>query len=383
MSEKIKVLYILPNCRKTGPTQQIFNLISNLDDERFLPCVVTIYPESNTEPSWLEKYKKVVDHKYIPVSKIDTVIGRNTNIKRYINEFKPNIVHSSGILPDYMVYRLGIKNHVLTSRNYVYEDYPAKYGRLKGTMLAKLHLKAIKNTRYARTCSESLHNIYLQKLSLDIPFIRNGVDLSTYYPTDDKKSIREALGLPNDKVIVVYGASFNNRKNHEFLLEAFTKEDLFKEIVLLLLGDGDNFERLKSKYDCYDNILMPGTTDQMPPYLRACDYYVSTSKSEGLPNGVLEAMASGLPVLLSDIEQHRELISADTEAGFTYKSDNIEDFQNKLRELINSDYLKKREHAILSVKENFSAKIMSEKYQTLYYEILGRVNRNGKSQKTV
>lgn len=370
--DKIKVLYILPNCRKTGPTQQIFNIISNLDNNLFDYSLITLYPEPQNEPSMLKKYKEIIKHIFIQTSKIDIMFGNLNKVSNYIDTFKPDIIHTSGVFPDYLIKRLGFNNHVMTSRNFVYDDYPAEYGHILGYLLAKLHLFVIKNTKYVVVCSKSLHNIYLEKLNIDIPFIRNGVDIDRFKKVglSDKKLLRKELGLPLSNKIIVYGAGFIDRKNHEFLLKAFTDEMRFKNQVLLLLGDGPNYERLKNKYSTFSNVIMPGNKKDVSSFLAASDYYVSTSKSEGMPNGVLEAMASGLPCLLSDIEQHEEVLTASSNTGLLYRQNDYKDFQDKLLELLNLNYEDISVNVYHSAVRNFSAKSMSCNYQKLYKNII-------------
>lgn len=367
--QKIKILYIFTSCKKTGPTQQLLNLISNLNRDVFNPYLITVYEEENE--SLIEQYRKVIPHECIKTSQKDMLLGRISRLKRIIKKINPDIIHTSGVLPDYMIARMGVNNHVLTSRNYVYEDYSAEFGRLKGTVLAKIHLYAIKHTPYAVCCSSSLHRIYMERENIDIPFIRNGVDLNKYSTNGKLKEVlRNDLGLPVDKKILVYGALFNDRKNQEFILKNFAGNDLFRDYFLLLLGDGPNFETLKKKYGHYSNIAMPGNTTNMPDYLRASDYYISSSKSEGLPNGVLEAMATGLPVFLSNIEQHLEVLEPDEKVGSTYSAENASDFVVQLVAFLEKDYEEMSKHALDSVYKHFSAQIMSENYQKLYLRIM-------------
>lgn len=366
---KIKVLYIFTSCKKTGPTQQLLNLISNLDRDCFDPYLVTVYDEG--QESLLEQYKKVVQHKKVKLSQRAMLTGRVSKIKDIIHQMQPDIIHTSGVLPDFMIARLGIRNHVLTSRNYVYDDYPAEFGKVKGAVLAKVHLYAITHTPYAMCCSKSLHDIYLKKEKIEIPYIRNGVDVQKYYPVNGSKiELRKSLELPLDRKIIIYGALFNDRKNQEFILRNFANRKEFEDCCLLLLGNGPNYSLLKEQYQGFSNIKMPGNASNMPDYLRASDYYVSSSKSEGLPNGVLEAMATGLPVLLSDIEQHLEVLEPDSEVGLSYTAGDDEDFVNKMCLLLKNDYSHMSNHAIDSVNTYFSAPIMSRNYQELYNDIL-------------
>ena len=364
----IKILYIFTSCKKSGPIQQMLNLIKNLDRSEFEPFLVTIYPENTEGLSVLDKYLPYVRHRHIHLGKAEILAGRCGEIRRFISEYSPDVIHTLGVFPDYLVYRLGFKNHVLTARNFVFDDYPDEYGKIMGNMLAKIHLRAICGSEYSRVCSESLHKIYKERLGLDIPFIRNGVDISAFsVPSSERKAeCRKIFGIPEGKTVWVYGGAYNGRKNQEFLLSAVTQSKYFSDSVFLLPGDGKEYARLKEKYDGYDNIIMPGNVLNMVDYLAASDIYLSTSKSEGMPNGVLEAMACGLPVLLSDIEQHNEIINAAEGFGLSYKKDDIEDFIHKFDIMFENHILNMGIVASLTANKHFSSVIMCKNYQKLY-----------------
>lgn len=179
----------------------------------------------------------------------------------------------------------------------------------------------MKRTAQTWTCSASLAKKYKEELNLDFPYIQNGVNVSNFIrPTEaQKEKMREKLNLPKDKVILVYAGQFVARKDQKFLLELFSEEEKLKEYVLLLLGDGADYAELKEKYGAAKNVIMTGSVNNVNEYLQASDIYISSSKSEGLPNGVLEAMAVGLPVILSDIEQHKEVYGASQNIGEIYR----------------------------------------------------------------
>ena len=282
-----------------------------------------------------------------------------------------DIVHALGVFPDFALSRMKYPGHVTTLRNFVYEDYPVKFGKAIGTIMAKMHLYAMKRTEQTWTCSASLARKYKEELKLEFPYIQNGVNVSNFTrPTDKKKEeMREKLNLPKEKRIFVYAGQFVARKDQNFLLELFTEENSLKDDILLLLGDGADFSKLKEKYGNEKNVIMTGSVNNVNEYLQASDIYIASSKSEGLPNGVLEAMAVGLPVILSDIEQHKEVYDANPKIGELYRIGDKKDCLHKILALDTNEQVICGEEAYKCAHEQFSAERMSKQYQSEYMRV--------------
>lgn len=365
----MKVLFIVTACKKRGPIQQTLNIIKNLNRNEFEPFLLTLYQED--EDSLLKSYLPYVTHYYVPTGKLDIITGRDNNLRKKIEEISPDIIHSLGVFPDYAVSRINKWKQIITLRNFVYDDYPAKFGMIRGNILAKLHLYAMKHTNKTVTCSESLARIYKEKLGLRYDYVRNGVDIEEYKaPSQEEKlAIKKGIGLPEEAFIFVYTGQMIERKNVGFLLEVFCNS--FKgndNVRLLMIGGGALLEGYKSQYGSMSNIDFRGSVNNVNYYLKACDAYVSTSKSEGLPNGVLEAMATGLPVVLSDIEQHLEIYNVDHQIGYVYNQGNADELGKRLND-IKACAEEKGKVAYKTVHQHFSAAGMSRQYQKLYREI--------------
>ena len=371
MKHKLKICFMMTRCIKSGPVQQMLNIIKNLDCDKFEAVLLTIYPEPTDGSSMLEKYLPYVRHYYAPTGKAEIISGRTGKLKVILKEIQPDVIHSLGVFPDYAISRMGKYSQIITIRNFVWDDYPVKFGKAMGSVMARMHLSAIKRSTKAVACSESLSGIYKERLHLDFEYIRNGVDVEQYSAprSNEIAEIRDELKLPPEAFIIVYAGQMIDRKNQRFLIEAFV--DLHIEnAYLLLLGDGADYQQLYDEYSNVKNIDFRGNVDNVNYYLRACDAYVSTSKSEGMPNGVLEAMATGLPVILSDIEQHLEVMEADQGIGYTYKQGDKKDLVEKMGKLMVSDYKAMGKKAYQCAHESFSAQKMSENYQVLYIKIV-------------
>lgn len=378
---KIKIAFVETNCKKNGPIKQTFNIICNMDRSLFEPSLVTIWPE-DAGNSMLEDYKGLG----IPVfsanmSKKKSVIFGRRAVGKILEQLKPDIVQGVGMPPYRMT--LGYKEaiHFVTLRNYCYEDYPDYYGKIPGTVMAFLDINLIKKRMAAGgpfvTCSESLTKLYKSRQNMTIPYIRNGVDVSQYTKRrqDEIPDIRKKLLLPMDKVIFVYSGGFIDRKNQREAITAFLNMKKNDSAVLLLLGDGKDFEPLKNEFGKHEEILFRGKVTNVNEYLHASDVYLTTSKSEGLPNGVLEAMACGLPVLLSDIPQHMEVLEADLRCGHSYTLGNTTQLAELMDQMIGENLSEMGERSCKAVMDNFTAEGMSHRYQNLYLSLVEKGGR--------
>ncbi len=377
-TKKIVIAFVFTACKQSGPIQQMFNLIKHLDTNIFSSVLITLYDEPTDGTSKLKMYTEFgIPHYRCPMGKKEILLGKTGELRKLLTELQVDVIHSLGVFPDYAVARTGTGKQIITLRNYVWEDYLVKYGKIKGTIMAVLGLYTMKRTAKTVTCSESLARIYKERLNMEYDYIRNGVDVEKFTKTsqEEKTEMRKTLGLPQDAFIFVYSGQMLERKNQKFLLEAFEKTFNNAGVYLLLLGDGADYTTLKNRFGILENVDFRGNVKNVADYLKASDAYISTSKSEGMPNGVLEAMATGLPVILSDIPQHLEVYEANSNMGYIYAQGDEKDLQSKLITLVNENIEHMGETSFRTAHECFSAAIMSKNYQKIYFEIVEK-NRN-------
>ena len=136
--------------------------------------------------------------------------------------------------------------------------------------------------------------------------IANGVPADKYIFNEEiRHTIRKELNLNDDVHIYGHVGRFVYAKNHQYLIKVFN-EILKKDpsSYLLLLGDGDLKNEIVDqieKLGIKDHVLMPGLVKNVNEYLQAMDYFVFPSNYEGLPVVLVEAQASGLRCLKSDV----------------------------------------------------------------------------------
>lgn len=131
---------------------------------------------------------------------------------------------------------------------------------------------------------------------------------------------RQALGFGEKDFLFIYAAEFSKRKNQESLIRSFAKAVPYAPNAhLLLAGTGTLLKQcieLTKELYMEDRIHFLGHVQNMENLYPLCDAAVSSSKIEGLPFNVMEAMACGLPVLISDIKGHRDLMENEKEFLF-------------------------------------------------------------------
>ena len=369
MKNRIRVLFVVTRCTNSGPINVIDSIISNINREVFDIYLITTSDEDNSK-SVLERFKKLATFYHVPLSKIKVLMNCIKPFKRIVETIDPDVIHSNGFVPDLLVSKLNSQKQITTIHCNTDIDYRYTYGRLKGSLLSLFHKALFKRIPNVVCCSKSLSLIYKVKLNMDFVFIRNGVPINENLLLN-KNNLRKKMNLPINKKIFVYAATFNPRKNQSFLLKSFSELN-DPSIVLLLLGDGKDYKELSNLYSNEGFVIFTGNVNNVKDYLLASDFFVSSSLQEGMPLGVLEGMSVGLPVLLSNIEQHHELFEIDHSIGKEFVSNDSNDFLFKLRELMKEDYANASFASYSLAKNTFNAKLMSEQYQMKYLDIAKR-----------
>lgn len=370
MSNKINIAYVCSTLEQTGPTSQLYNIISGLNKNIYHPIIITLSPEPHN--SLKEKFKYIEIIRLSFNNKFAFFSGRKSFLK-VLNEKNIDLVHSQGIRPDLLCMMSVPKDKwISTLRNIPFHDYIQRYGKLRGIPMSVIHLLCL---RYAKNVAVvSLEQEYKLKNYLNnIVFIPNGVDTIFYshknISTNITDKLKKELSKKENDIYLIYTGILSPRKNIEFLLDLSLNLD--NNIKLLIVGTGELLGKIEKHAAIIKNkAILIGQTNDVRPYLAISDIFILASKSEGLPNSALEAYSMGLPLLLSDIPPH-EYIS-----NLIPKNTMLINIQNKkIFEEING-YI----YGLLKNKDNenmkkdtvkyFSSQVNSQKYQNLYKNLI-------------
>ena len=235
--------------------------------------------------------------------------------------------------PDYVQANLHSSEVIVTATNRFIQSKPKLIRRLANSrslgLSNRLALRWI-DRRFHLTvaCSETVRYYYDRELKTshdcEIVTILNGSVLRSAPPTDaEKAAARTALGIDNDvRVFANIGAmrpvSRNDtslegaQKAHDVLITAFSRAfGATPRAILLLVGDGPlrgPLETLAASLGIADQVRFLGMLPEPWLALEAADIFVFPSRFEGHPNVLPEAISCGLPLLISDIRENRDML---------------------------------------------------------------------------
>jgi glycosyltransferase involved in cell wall biosynthesis len=135
--------------------------------------------------------------------------------------------------------------------------------------------------------------------------VPNGVDTERYPAAADRAGIRSELGLDDDHHVMTMVGTFKRQKGHSVLVDAMRElAPRFPALHVLLVGDGElraETERLACSAGLSGRVHFLGSRRDVPAILAASDSFVLPSLWEGLPIALVEAMASGLPIVATEV----------------------------------------------------------------------------------
>ena len=180
-----------------------------------------------------------------------------------------------------------------------------------------------------------------------------GIDLARFHPVEPgleqrsvemRRSQRSAFGLKEGDFTFVYAAEFSKSKNHRLLLHSFARalgEWSGPPLRLALAGDGillEEMRELSRALGIHEHVNFLGYVSNIQELYACCQAAVATSRKEGLPFHVMEAISCGLPVIASDIKGHRELVIHKVN-GLLFEDGNEEQLAGRILELLNDPEL--------------------------------------------
>ena len=265
-------------------------------------------------------------------------------LRRLIRGIDPDILHAH-YLVDYGLYGAlcGFKPFIVTawgsdvlfvssegSRKYFVKKYIAKY------VIRKADLVTGDSSSLVRAV------VGLGVDESKVKLIVHGVDLRGFHPVKNNEKFKKDLCIPQDYCVVISTRNLEPVYDVATLIKAMPYViDECRNTFFLLVGDGTlrrRLEELAYKLGVAENVRFVGSVSnrEMPKFLGVSDIFVSTSLSDTRSVSLLEAMACGLPVVVTDLEGNRECVKEGVN-GFVFPKRDFKALAEKIVYLLRNE----------------------------------------------
>jgi glycosyltransferase involved in cell wall biosynthesis len=321
----MKVLYVSSN--------------GGIHDYRFLKKLVNDYEvlflhyASNEIIEEIDGLKNLQIISKRPAFKSFPLISETNHFKKVISEFKPDIVHSGyvwqvGILPSLVDFHPHLSMPWGSDILIEPDSSFLKKKIVKKVMIQCDHIQC--DAEFVKKKIISDYKISPDKITV-FPW---GIDLTLFKKTDKYES-RKKLHIDNNKFVFIYNRHLEQVYGVHDLIEAFKIFSKDKDDVMLLMLSEGSLKNLvvkqiaENKLDLKINLIGKISNNELPNFLNSADIYVSSSLSDGTSLSLLEAMACGLGLIVTDVPAIKEWVNEKN--GIIVKRKNPEEIANAMQ----------------------------------------------------
>jgi len=363
----MRILFHISELDIGGAERMLFMLASGLV-ERGHEVEVACLTGNGAVGAWLEKAgirvhylnarKSWPPSLYLPLRKV-------------VRDFRPEVLHNflfhANMIGRFVGWLSGVPAVICAVR---VEDVERGFRlRVDGATHWMMHRQTCVSES-ARKFTHEKSSIPLEKL-IAVP---NAVDLSKFENLESGK-LRRKLEVADDVAILLTVGRLSKQKGLQFLLRAMPEVlNKFSKVSLALVGAGEDEAALKEltrELGIQEAVRFLGWHSEIPEFLKDADLFVLPSLWEGMPNVILEAMASGVPSVATEVGGTTELVS-DGETGFLVPPADSGALARKIISLLKDEELRTRmgRNALERARSHFSPGRMIDRNEQLYDELL-------------
>ena len=384
MKRKINILYVIDTLFIGGAEQHVATLCRHINKEKFHVVACTLFSRNLSK---VEPFAVQIGKMGIRVERLGLTTWRDVyTFKKYlslIDEEKIDIVHAHTVPADFW--------GCLIARAFKHRKTIVTLHGLdsKKTFISKLQYKILNLCLTDRiiACSNLLKNIAINEnfaSSDKIEVIPNQVDITVFNPGKKGEKIRTEYNISNDTVIIGSIGRFIKRKGFEICLQVFAevkKRHPRSKFILCGYGEEEGFYRTTAKdLNIESNVIFTGPRMDVNEVMAAIDILLFTPLcSEGFGKVLIEAMASGKPVVASNVYPTPEIV-IDGRTGFlpfpekpleTMEKVDVDPFVKKILYLIENNEIRKTMglEGRRIVEEKYSTKVVMKQTETLYERV--------------
>ncbi len=391
---RTKVVHIITKLDLGGAQQNTLFTVAHLARSRYDPVLI-----SGTNGLLVEDAKKLDDVKVylltelvreirpikdlIALFKIRNILKelKKDNVKEESESNSQIIVHThsvkAGVLGRWAAYMAGVKIIISSIHGFSFNDYQPSLVRAFYIYLEKL--TSIITTKFVAVSNADIEKGIRNKIFTKdkVRLIRSGIDISRFMNKNHNRlRKRKELGIEVEIPVVAMIACFKPQKSPlDFVKVAKIISDEIPDAGFLIVGDGvirSKIENLIEKISMEDKIILLGWRRDIPEILSCIDILVLTSLWEGLPRVFPQAMASGIPVVATEVDGAPEAIKNGV-TGFLLQPRDIKGMAERIIYLIrNPDRAREMGEEGRKLVGEFDIWKMVEQQEELYTSLLNQ-----------
>jgi len=256
--------------------------------------------------------------------------------------------------------------------------FTKEIGNIRFTKYSSIRLKLIRFFDEYIAISDELEKAMIED---GIPVekivrIGNCVDEDKFFPLNEgqRQELRLTKGLKEDEIVIIYAGHLNSVKGFDFFAETINELDLKRiNARIYFLGSGNSFEAAKEvvSLKSNDRIHFFGSVENVDDFYKIADVFVLPSKTEGMPNALLEAMSCGLACIATSVGAVPEIITNNSN-GIIIAYGDKSALKNSLIWLC-SNHVERQRLGLLArqtIIQLFSARQRIKEYESMFRKLI-------------
>jgi glycosyltransferase involved in cell wall biosynthesis len=367
MERKIRVLECIRQGQIGGGETHLLSLVENLDRSRFEPVVLSF-----TEGPMVERLRAMGVRTHVLYTERPFDVTKWRKVKQLMAAEGVDLVHAHGTRASsntlWAARRLGIPLVYTVHGWSFHDDQPYWVRRVR--ILGERWITARSAVNIA--VSASSRQTGVEKIAgFQAVVVNNGIDQRKFSPGREFADVRAELNISKDAVLVLFLARFTAHKQPLTLIRAFHEAvEKMAGLQLLMVGEGDEKEegmRLVTELGLQGKVHFSPFRQDVPHVLAAADIFVLPSLWEGLPIGLLEAMAMRKAVIGTKVDGTREVLR-DGENGLVVEPGDVGALAAAILRLAGDGELRESmgARAVETVRDRFNAAVMTKEIENIY-----------------